>query len=186
MDKKMMKYVVILVVIILLVVVLSFMSNAVTGGAKYSYEKLEEKLVDATKDYLEDLPGIVDGLTPNTSQKISSVILVNKEYIRDLSEMNKDGVNCVGEVEIFKTIDGHIDYQPYLKCGNKYESVKLFQKVIDDNQGGVVSGSGLYQRVDGRFVTDYYDLTGGGSYSFEYVFRGDEVNIVLTNFINFS
>lgn len=179
MDKKLGKYVVILVGLIIVIIIITLLSNMITGGAKYSYETLEKKMVAAAKKYVSDHPGKIDGITPNDSDQLSVNFLTNQDYLGDLSSMNKDGVTCGGEVEIYKTIDGNIDYVPNLRCGTKYETKKLATKIIEDNDGGTVSGSGLYQRINGRFATDYSDLTGGGSDSFEYVFRGDEVKNYL-------
>ncbi len=174
MDKKLLKYLIVLGVLILLVIILSFLSNAVTGGARFSFEKIEEKAVSATKKYVKDKPGVLEGITPNTSYPVSLNFLSNQGYIGDLEELSKDGSRCGGQVIIFKTIDGNIDYVPEITCG-KNSSRKLVDQIIEDNGGGTVSGSGLYEKNDGRFITDYQGLTGTG----EYVFRGDEVNNFL-------
>ena len=115
---------------------------------------------------------------PNSSVTISSINLINEGYIKELnSYIKNENVICSGSVEIFLSNDNYYDYVPNLSCGNLYSSIKLYDKVITDNEYGVVSGSGLYQRIDGKFVTDELDLNSPGiSDSFEYVFRGDEVN----------
>ncbi len=183
MDKKMMKYLAIFVIALVIFVIFALISNFLTGGVKYSYPKIEEKMVAAAKKYVKDMPGIIDGATPNSATTISSLVLVEKGYLKDLSSLAKDDVMCAGEVIIYKTLDGVIDYSPNLRCGNMYESMSLANQVIKDNGGGVVSGDGLYQKVDGKFVTDYYDLSNGGSSnSFEYVFRGDNVD----NYVKFD
>lgn len=177
MDKKMMKYLAILMIVLVAIVILALISNFISGGAKYSYETIENKMVSAAKKYVKEMPGIIDGATPNSSTTISALVLEDKGYISELSSLAKDDVTCSGEVIVFKTLEGVIDYAPNLRCGNKYESVTLANQVIKDNGGGNFTGSGLYQKVDGKFVTDYYDLSNSSSSdSFEYVFRGDEVN----------
>lgn len=176
MDKKMYKYIAILVGLILLTVIVLWISSLFTGGAKYSYDKIEEKLVNATKKYVEDHPAVLP-LTPGTSTTISSTVLVSNNYIKDLSSYAKDDVSCNGSVEVYFTEDGHYNYVPDFNCGNKYVTVRLSEQVIKDNDYGVVEGSGLYVRRDGEFVEDEEDLGGGSDYdSFEYVFRGDEVD----------
>ncbi len=183
MDKKMFKYVGIFVIVLVVFVLFALISNFLTGGAKYSYSKIEEKMVAAAKKYVKDMPGIIDGASPNSSTTISSLVLVDKGYLKDLSSLAKDDVICAGEVIVYKTLDGVIDYAPNLRCGNKYESMSLANQVIKDNGGGVINGAGLYQRVDGKFVTDYYDLSNSSSSSsFEYVFRGDNVK----NYVKFD
>ena len=177
MDKKMMKYLAIFMIVLVAIVILALITNFISGGAKYSYETIEKKMVSAAKKYVKEMPGIIDGATPNSSTTISALVLEDKGYISELSSLAKDDVICSGEVIVFKTLEGVVDYAPNLRCGNKYESVTLANQVIKDNGGGNFTGSGLYQKVDGKFVTDYYDLSNSSSSdSFEYVFRGDKVN----------
>ena len=88
----------------------------------------------------------------------------------------KDETTCVGGVNIYNAGDGNYDYIPELTCGTYHETVKLVDKVISDNDSGITHGSGLYQRVDGKFITDEQDLNTSSSEDFEYVFRGDDVN----------
>lgn len=177
MDKKMYKYVAILLVLIILCVVFVWISNLLTGGVKLTYEDLESKLLAATKDYIEDYPGVLPS-TSNTSTTISSTTLVNGGYINDLSSYLTDStVVCNGSVEIYLSNTDNYNYVPDLHCGSKYESIKLYDKVAADNEYGVVSGSGLYQRVNGKFVLEEEELSNSDSSdTFEYVFRGDEVN----------
>lgn len=172
----MLKYVGILVGLIVLLVIFLLLKNAFTGGAKYSYPDIEKKLVTAAKKYTKDFPGTLP-TTPNTSFTVSSRVLEEKGYINDLTGYAKDDVICNGSVEVFMTTSGNYNYVPELICGGKYETIRLANKVIEDNDYGTVIGSGLYERVNGVFTTDYnyLGMSGTGS-DFEYVFRGDEVN----------
>ncbi len=171
------KYIAILLGLIFAIVILILIGNLFTGGAKLSYEKIEEKLVKAAQKYAKDHPAVLP-VNDGTSVTISSTVLVGNDYINDLSSYAKDSnVNCNGSVEIYLTEGEHYDYVPNFSCGNKYNTTHLYEQVIRDNDYGVVSGSGLYERRDGEFVTDIDDLGNGDNYStFEYVFRGDEVN----------
>lgn len=177
MDKSMYKYVGVLVGLVVLLAAFLWISNLITGGKTYTYEEVEALLVDASKEYIEDFPGILPS-TPNTSNTISSNTLVNGGYLKDLSTyIGDETVACNGSVEIYLSNKDNYNYVPELFCGAKYETIKLHNKVIADNDYGVVSGSGLYQRVNGEFVLDEQDLSNSDSSdSFEYVFRGDEVN----------
>lgn len=177
MDKSMYKYVGLLVGVIALVVILLLLKNLVSGGVKLSYEEIEEKLVNATMDYIEDFPGALPS-TSDSTITISSTTLINAGYIKDLTSYVKDeNVICNGSVDIYLANDSYYNYVPSLYCGSKYETTKLYNKVLIDNEYGIVSGSGLYQRVDGKFVLDEQDLSNGNNAdSFEYVFRGEEVN----------
>ena len=172
MDKQMVKYLAILGGIVLLLVIILLLKNAAGGGIKLSYEKIEEKMVSAAKKYAKDknvLPTEIDSPT-----SISANVLVNNGYIDDLSSYAKDDVRCSGEVVIYKTYDDTYDYVPVLNCGNKHESRTLSSVVIEENE--TTEGSGLYQRIDGKFITNVNDLNMGTSADFEYVFRGDSVN----------
>ena len=177
MDKKMYKYIAILLGLIVLLVIFMWLTNLITGGSKLSYVGLEEKMVSATKKYVEKYPNVLPS-SPNSSITISSTNLINEGYINELnSYLNNENIICNGSVEIFLSNDDYYDYVPNLSCGNLYSSIKLYDKVIADNEYGIVSGSGLYQRVNGEFILDENKLTDpGNSESFEYVFRGDEVN----------
>ncbi|MBO5375726.1 MAG: hypothetical protein J6A52_02635 [Bacilli bacterium] len=177
MDKSMYKYVGILVGMIALIVILLLLKNLVSGGVKLSYEEIEEKLVTATMDYIEEFPGALPS-TSDSTITISSATLINAGYIKDLSSyVGKENIICNGSVDIYLANDSYYNYVPSLYCGSAYETTKLYNKVLIDNEFGVVSGSGLYQRVDGEFILDEQDLSNPSSTeSFEYVFRGEEVN----------
>lgn len=177
MDKQMIKYVSILVGLIVLLIIFLLLKNSFTGGVKYSYEDIETKMTTAAKKYVEDKKKNNQDVLPDavgTNYEISSTILVNDGYINELSSYAKGDVICNGNVEVWNAGNGNYDYVPYLKCGSVYETTKLVSKVLEDNDFGVTYGSGLYQRKDGKFVTDDSGL-GGSSDSFEYVFRGDDV-----------
>lgn len=177
MDKKMYKYIGILVGLILLLIVFFWVTNLLTGGTKYSYERIEEKLVEATKNYTKKNPGALP-TEPGTSVLISSSILINNGELKDFSEYTKDtDVVCTGSVEVYLSGEDNYNYVPDFNCGNKYNTVRLYDKVIADNDFGIVYGEGLYQRVDGKFVTREEDLDNfTDSSTFEYVFRGKDVN----------
>jgi hypothetical protein len=178
-DKKMLKYVIILVGLIVLLIIISYLSNRVTGGKKYTYEQLEEKMVDATKKYIDNkkknnldvLPSAV-----GTEAEFSATVLVNEGYLDELSSYVKGDVICNGSVHVFNAGNDNYDYEPELICGASYETQKLVNQVIKDNDFGVTSGSGLYQRINGKFVLDEQDFSQGGTDEFEYVFRGEDVN----------
>ncbi len=172
MDKRMIKYLAILGGIVLLLIIVLLLKNAASGGVKLSYDKIEERMVSATKKYAQNkniLPTEIDNPV-----SISANVLVNNGYIDDLSSYAKDDVRCSGEVVIYKTFDDTYDYVPILNCGNKHESRTLSSVVIEENE--TTEGSGLYQRIDGKFITNVNDLYMGNSADFEYVFRGDSVN----------
>lgn len=180
MDKKMMKYVGILIGLLVLLVIVLLLKNSVSGGKKYSYEEVEELLVKKTKKYIEDnKKNDVNFLPtePGEEYTVSSDRLVSNDYMNELSDYIKDDVSCIGGVRIFNAGNGNYDYVPYLECGSKYNTTTLADKIIEDNNEGVTYGSGLYAKVDGKFITDENSSYNGDS--IEYVFRGDDVNNYL-------
>ena len=177
-DKQMIKYVSILVGLVVLLIIFLLIKNSITGGIKYSYQEIEQKMISATKDRVEDklkegqniLPDAIGG-----SSTFPASVLVSEGYLNDLSTYAKDDVICSGEVVVYNAGNGNYDYVPYLKCGTAYETTKLVSQVLKDNDYGIIQGSGLYVRKNGVFVTNENDL-GGSADSVEYVFRGDNVN----------
>ena len=180
MDKKLIKYGIIVVGILVVIIILSLLFNTATGGTKLTYDKIETKLVSAAKKYVADKKKQnIDVLPDNPLSEpyyISADLLVNEGYLDNLSEYAKDETTCVGGVNIYNVGGDSYDYVPELTCGTYHQTVKLVDQVISDNDSGITHGSGLYQRVDGEFITDDNDLNMGNSDDFEYVFRGDEVN----------
>lgn len=179
MDKKLIRYVAIFVGVVILLMILMLIFNSASGGTKYSYEKIEDKLVNAAKKYVEAKKKQNIDILPESPLSdplyLSATVLANEGYIKDLSEYAKDETTCVGGVNIYNAGDGNYDYIPELTCGTYHETVKLVDKIISDNDSGVTHGSGLYLRVDGKFITDEQDLY-TSSEDLEYVFRGDDVN----------
>ncbi len=157
MDKKLIKYVLIIIAILFLIILFILLNNALSGGKskKLSYYEIEDEMVSATYSYLKtenQFPEFGDELIVTTR------MLINKGYMKELSDYTDDTENCSGEVVVNKIDDEKYNYIPSLTCRN-YDTKTLSSAVIDDNLTTV--GSGLYQQK-------------GADY--EYIFRGDEVN----------
>ena len=182
MDKKLIRYGIILAGILIVIVIFSLLLNTAKGGTKLSYDKIEEKLVSAARRYVKNKEASGMEILPDSyladSYYLSADVLVNEGYIKDLSSYSKDKAICSGGVNIYNAGDGNYDYVPELACGSYYETVKLSDVVIKDNNGGVTHGSGLYLRVNGNFILKENELN-IGSDNYEYVFRGDDVNNVV-------
>ena len=113
----------------------------------YSYEKVETKIVNATRAYYKkypDLLPVVDG-----KYTLDYQTLVNEELIKPLNEILKDGDNCSSTIYVVKNEDSY-SYIPLLNCGDKYETKELYRKVLQDNNV-VTSGSGLYLSNNGEY-----------------------------------
>ena len=180
MDMKLLKYLGICVGVLVLIMLFLILINGGTSDGKFTYDKIEVKLVDAAKKYVADKQKQNVDVLPDSpladAYYLSANVLESEGYIKNISELAKDETTCVGGVNIYNAGGGKYDYVPDLTCGSFYQTVKLVDKVIADNDSGVVQGSGLYQRIDGKFVLDEQDLNRVTSDDFEYVFRGDEVN----------
>lgn len=170
-----MKYVGILVGLVVLVIVVLLLMNG-GGNKNLSFAEIEDKMVSAAKEYVKDKGDDILPSVKGDSFSLDVANLVNGEYLDELSSYTKDNVSCTGTVIIYNA-GGVYDYVPELSCGSKYETKKLSTTLIGENGSNiVVEGSGLYQRLDGKFVTAYEDLYGSGMESMEYVYRGDTVN----------
>lgn len=180
MDKKIIKYVLILTGLIILIVIFLWVQSLLTGGKTYSYSEIESKMISAAKKYVNDKGEEILPEVAGEYFSLESSVLINGGYLDDLSSYTKDGIACSGTVDIYNSGNENYDYVPFLNCGSSYETKKLSTSVIGENGSNIViEGSGLYQRLDGKFVTSFEELYGTGSENIEYVFRGDIVNNYL-------
>ena len=180
MDKQLLKYVGILVGLLFIVIIFLIIFNGGSGKHTYTYDKIEEKMVKAAKNYVADKKKLNIDVLPDSPYsdptELTANQLANDGYMKSLSEYVADDVKCVGSVKIYNAGNNKYDYVPELDCGVKHQSMKLADKVIEDNEGGTTIGSGLYQRINGEFIVDDRELNMFNSDDYEYVFRGDDVN----------
>lgn len=156
-KRKMFKFMGIIVVIMIILLLILFIASL--GGNKtktYSYSEIETILEKAAKSYFEDHP---DSLPQEEDYvvEVDASNLVAEGKMNDLSEYpTKDGIICTGSVKVEMEDDDYL-YSPVLNCGDKYSTILLNTKILDNNEI-VTTGDGLYVR--------------GG----EYIFRGENVN----------
>ncbi len=132
------------VLIILLLVVWLL---TVFGNHYLTYEKAEEKIAEATEKYYKNNPELLP--VSNGRYNLSYNALVEKEYIKPLNKILKDGDKCSAEILVVNK-DGNYDYIPKLSCGDTYETRELYKQVLNDNKI-VTEGSGLYSGEDGSY-----------------------------------
>ena len=132
---------------ILLLLILVVWLMTVFKGKYLSYEKVEDKIVEATKKYYKEKPELL----PVTDGRytLSYDTLVEGEYIKPLNEMLRDGDNCTAEIYVIKSGSDYT-YAPKLDCGDNYTSVELYKQVLAKTDI-VDVGSGLYQDEDGNY-----------------------------------
>ncbi len=144
--------------LILIIVILVVLANGSTK--KSSYNEIENKLVNASKNYYKENENL---LPVNDGGKVSvdAETLISNNYLKPFSEMTKDDSSCEGYVEVYKSGDEYT-YFPTLNCGEKYTTAKLVDNIIEN--GTVNSGDGLY------------------SVNNEYIYRGEFPN----NYVSFD
>lgn len=128
---------VVIIVIILLVYNMFF--------KKYSYSEIESIMKNAAISYYSDKESV---LPSDISEQvtISDGELTNGGYMKSLSKYTGKNTICSGKVIVTK-VNSEYNYAPYLNCGDSYETVEFYKKVIGTN--GIVSSSqGLYQNGD--------------------------------------
>lgn len=161
--KKIDKKILIIIGILLFVPIAIIIFLAIVQGcsnSKITPEKYEEKMIEATKKYLEDSNEKYD-------KKIVKLnTLIKKEYIKAPEELLGDS-SCEGSVIASKNVitegsEDVVNYIVNLECDN-YSTNTLIKSMMKDL---VEEGSGLYKE------NDYY------------LYRGDEVNNYVKFFNN--
>ena len=132
-------------VLVLLLIVVWLIT--VFGNHYYTYEKVEQKIIEATEKYYKNYPEMLP--VGDGKYNLSYSALVEKEYIKPLNEMLKDGDSCTAEILVINQ-NNNYSYVPKLNCGEAYETRELYKKVLVDNTV-VTEGSGLYQAEDGTY-----------------------------------
>ncbi len=145
---------VMLLIIITIAIAMKFV------GIKISYEKLEEKLEQATYTYLIENPSEFP-TSSNPTIVISADTLITNKYIKELKKYVKDS-SCTANVLVDYVSNNNYKYQAYLNCKNfKTED---FIDVVKTNNKISQTGEGLYEINN------------------ELVFRGQNPN----NFVSFA
>jgi len=127
-----------------------------------SYNGIEEKMISATKKYLNDNEDMLP-LSDNDEVIIDSNELSSNGYMKPISKYQKNkNVSCSGNVVVTKS-GKYYNYSPYLNCGDDYTSVYLYEKLTKKI---VSTGDGLYkmdQYLNGKNVPAF-------------IYRGDYVD----------
>ena len=157
-DKKILIIVgIVLISPILLILFLAILRGC--GNSKITYEKYEEKMISAAKNYIK-------GKEPKEEGELVIVELsnlVDGEYIKSTEKLLGDS-SCNGSVviqrngsSIEETNGGYLNYIVNLECDN-HKTNTLKSNILKDL---VTQGNGLYE------------LNG------HYVFKGDKVNNIV-------
>ncbi len=161
-DAKVKKMLIILGVAIVVLVVGALLINSIKGNT-LSYEKIEDKLLDTAKDYYKDNENMLP-LTDDDIVEVSDSLLSENGYMKELSKYQKDkNVSCSGKVIVTKS-GNYYNYSPYLNCGDKFTTVYLYEKVLED----------VVEKDDGLYKTTQYATK--GKTENVYIYKGNYVN----------
>lgn len=162
MDQKMMKTLGgIIAGFVIFIFVLFLISSC--SNTKYTYEKLEEKMVNIAKIYYEsnekELPAQDKDTRSYTLKK-----MISDGKLEEVSELFDDeNIKCDGNVTVTNN-NGFYVYTPSLTCGKDYKTKYLKDAIIENSLNEEAAGAGLYEIGD------------------EYIFKGD----VKDNYVSFS
>ena len=142
---------IILGIVVVIALVLFLLSVFMTPT--YTYDYIENIMVNAAEAYFEDNP---KRLPQSESQRVEIDVatLAASEYMDPMTEYMGEDTSCDGQVTVQTNGDGYM-YVPRLDCGDDYVTQSLSEVVTSDI---VTEGYGLYQVGD------------------TYVYRGEEVN----------
>ena len=182
MDKKLIKLILILIGMIIFIIIFFSLINKKDRRIEFDYFTAEERLISATKSFLNDNPDAAP--KENSPIIISESELVQKGYLKSFEETYSGSFSC-GDifVEVYYIEKDIYSYVPHMDCGEKGNTIKLSTQVIKDNQYGVVQGTGMYGLTSNGWVTDENKLYGlSGSSDLTYVFRGGQEEL-LKNYV---
>ena len=143
-----------------LIIVILIIVNACSGGNGNSYEKIEENMVNAAKEYYSTRKNKLPKEEDSTI-KVTIGTLVDAELLKEIKDPNNKEQTCEGYVEVTK-VGEEYSYLPFLTCEENYEP-KYLTDVIKNSKIDEY-GNGVYE-IDG-----------------EYVYRGDDVK----NYVSFN
>jgi hypothetical protein len=187
MDKKMIKMLGILLGLLLLLFIFILISNGLKGGKKYTYDEISTEAISATKKYLNNNTSRKPN-ADNTKTIVTIDSLVEGKYMKEPSVLLKDdNASCSGEVEVYYLEDKKYDYIPEITCvikGETYNSKNLVNKLLGEGDYNVVfEDSGIYKRINGKWITNDDDLNSAGSEDIvEYYYRGNQ-EALLKNYV---
>lgn len=103
-------------------------NNELNSEYDYNYSKLEDKVIIATKNYVNDkYNNIVDD---DTLMTLTIKKLQKDNYLDTLYDLKNTNKKCSGYITFYKK-DNQINYQPYINCKN-YKTYG-YEERYDDN-----------------------------------------------------
>lgn len=172
---------------IVLILILFLISSC--GKKKYSYEKLETKMKDIAKSYIEK--GKVEKPKINNDEVVITLddMLKNGD-IENLNKLfgkkKKETFECNGKVTV-TNINNHLNYSTYLSCNNEYKTKRLAEEILK-NEKIVTEGIGLYN-INNEYIyrgeiKNNYVSFNNNLYRIIKIFDDGTIRLINTNKIN--
>ncbi len=171
------------VLILLVIIILIFVIYNVMR--RYSYQEIEEKLVESTQKYVKKHPEYLPS-EDNPLMTIEASSLIGEKLLKDFSKLSRD-TGCFGTVTLVWNANT-ILYTPTLECDH-YQTKTIqdvileYEEVLEETE----NKSGLYELNDfytyrGEYVNNYINFAG---YSWR-IFKWDEemLYLVLSDTVN--
>lgn len=165
--KKLLFLILGIIVFVVVIFVVAFMIGKVRNSS-LTFREIEDKLTEAAEEYFEDNSEALPLSEDEKNIEVTVSTLVSEGYLKELSSYQEDDTAiCDGSVKVTKTSD-YYRYAPYLDCGDKYRTIYLYEKILDNI---VTSEDGLYKTT--QYSVDKQSVT-------RYIYRGEYVyNYVL-------
>lgn len=143
----------IVIIVLLIIIVLSLMNRS------YTYEEIEQIMVNAAESYFKKNPESLP--TGTSSIEIDCVTLSAAGEMKPLEEYLPEGSVCTGSVNV-QSSNGVYLYTPKLNCGELYMTQELY-RVVENNNKNTSNGYGLYNKAGnkvfrGEVVNNYVQL----------------------------
>jgi hypothetical protein len=132
--------------LLVVIILITFIVGAITPNY-LSYDKFEEKLRDAAKNYYNANPSLLPSADGETTLYYST--LEEGGYISSITSLLEKGETCTAQVIVSKYSDNY-SYIPYLTCPGDYETKELYKVVLENNKT-VTEEAGLYRSSDSYY-----------------------------------
>ena len=172
-------------VLIIFIIIFSLLFGRGRAKKATTYFDLEDRMLAATKKYVNDNPKLLPKSEDETN-KINSDTLINAEYLEPMVSIDDENVKCKGYSQLIYK-NKKILIIPYLQCGKYYETKTIADHIIS-NESIVSSGDGLYQYNDsyvyrGENPKNYLQL-GNRMYRIVEVNKNGEVKLITNEIID--
>lgn len=147
-NNKITRMFLIVIGIIFLIIIAIGIYFGIKGRRIKSYERLEEVILVAGKNYYHDNKNSLPSDIGKTAS-VDDVTLSSSGYMKNLENISPKGSQCSATVTA-KNVNGNYVYYSDLDCGENFKSQKLSDYILSNSQI-VTEGDGLYEN-NGDYV----------------------------------